>query len=62
MPYKVRKLTVRKHGGDDAYSWAVFIKGNPTPIVTGCSRAEARSHKASLEQMYEERTARQVTK
>jgi hypothetical protein len=53
--YKVRRLTIRKHGGDDACSWAVFVKGDLTPIVTGCSRAEARSHKESLEQMYEER-------
>jgi hypothetical protein len=51
---KVRKLVARKHNGDDAYSWAVFEKGNPTPIVSGCSRSEARYHKSQLEQMYAE--------
>lgn len=52
---KVRKLTVRKHNGDDAYSYAVFEKGNPTPIVTGCSRADAKYHKSDIERMWEER-------
>jgi hypothetical protein len=56
--YKVRKLTMRKHNGSDAYSWAVFEKGNPTPIVTGCSRGEARTEKANLEQQYAEKDAR----
>jgi hypothetical protein len=47
---KVRRI-VGKHSGGDL--WAVFIKGNPTPVVTGCSQAEARSHKEILELRYE---------
>lgn len=51
----VPKLTVRKHNGDDPLSWAVFAAGNPTPIVTGLSRDEARAEKGRIAQMYRER-------
>jgi hypothetical protein len=56
------KLTIRKYDGDDCYSWAVFRKndipkghrgpvfyGEATPIVSGCSRGEARYHKDLIE-------------
>lgn len=49
------KLSIRKYGGDDPYSWAVFRSDSPTPIVSGCSRAEAQSHKKEIQRMYEER-------
>ena len=52
---KQPKLSCRKYGGDDIYSWAVFRSDSPVPIVTGCSRSEARSHMASIAQMYKER-------
>ena len=55
------KVSVRKFNGDDEYSWAVFrtkdikgIKGvimceDATPIVAGCSKREAQSHKKHIE-------------
>jgi len=33
-------VTIRKYGGDDAYSWAVFVDGRP--VLTGQSRREAQ--------------------
>jgi hypothetical protein len=55
------KYTIRKYDGDDAYSWAVFLKadvkgirgpvfyGQALPFVSSCSRNEANYHKAQLE-------------
>jgi hypothetical protein len=56
------KYTIRKFDGDDSYSWAIFKKsdlpkghrgivfwGEARPVVSGCSRDEANSHKKSLE-------------
>lgn len=37
------RITARKYGGDDAYSWAVFIDGKP--MVTGLSRREVPYYK-----------------
>jgi hypothetical protein len=34
------KVIIRKHLGDDAYSWAVFVDGRP--VLTGQSRREAQ--------------------
>lgn len=31
--------TIRKYGGNDAYSWALFCDGRP--ILTGLSKTEA---------------------
>ena len=50
------KITMRKHMGDDAYSWAVFKDGRP--VITGLSRTEAVYHKNVIRQMYEERAER----
>lgn len=55
---KSPKLYIRKWGGDDLYSWAVFRSDHPTPVVTGCSRTEARSHMESIRQLMEERASR----
>jgi len=55
------KYTIRKFNGDDSYSYAVFksndikglkgiiMYGQATPIVSGCSRNEAKSYKTQLE-------------
>lgn len=55
------KYTIKKYMGDDSYSWAVFragdVKGMRSPIcdpfirpvVSGCSRSEAKYHKQQLE-------------
>jgi len=54
--------TIRKFGGDDMYSWAVFRKmdlpkghrgtvmfGQASPVVSGLSRSEAQYHKRQLD-------------
>ena len=56
MPTKVPKVTTRKWGGDDLYSWAVLADGRP--IVTGLSKTEAAYHKAKVVEMYRERADR----
>jgi len=57
----MEKLVVKKFNGDDQYSYAVFnakdvkgikgvvMYGEATPIVCGCSRQEALSHKRNIE-------------
>jgi hypothetical protein len=37
------RITARKHGGNDDYSWAVFVDGHPA--VTGLSKREVPYHK-----------------
>ncbi|QZI85693.1 hypothetical protein CPT_Summit_037 [Stenotrophomonas phage Summit] len=41
---KAPKITARKYGGNDEYSWAVFIDGRP--FVTGLSKREVPHYKA----------------
>jgi len=36
------KVRVRKWGGDDHYSWAVFVNNQVIPELTGLSRYQAR--------------------
>jgi hypothetical protein len=58
----MKKFSLRKYNGDDAYSWAVFrsedlrglgrgpiFYGQATPIVAGCSKREALSYKRQFE-------------
>lgn len=40
------KVTYRKHGGDDLYSWAVFI--GDRMVLNGLSRREARYEASEL--------------
>ena len=61
FPMTKNKLTIRKYNGDDIYSWAVFkvedvkgirgvvFYGQAKPLVSGCSRNEARYYKDKLE-------------
>lgn len=37
------KITARKHGGDDAYSWAVFVDGRIK--FAGLTRSQVPYHK-----------------
>lgn len=37
------KVTIRKHGGDDMYSWAVFVNG--VIKLNGLSQREARYYR-----------------
>jgi hypothetical protein len=39
-----KRITSRKHQGDDHYSWAVFIDG--IPFVTGLSKREIPYYKS----------------
>lgn len=45
------QVTVRKVGGDDAYSWAVLRNGRP--MITGLSKTEAAYHKRKITEMFE---------
>jgi hypothetical protein len=42
------KITAKKYGGDDSYSWAVFIDGRP--FVTGLTRREVDHYKKKAEE------------
>ena len=59
---KGKQFVIRKYDGDDRYSWAVFYRtdlprshqgivfyGQARPVISGCSRREAKSHADSLE-------------
>lgn len=37
------RVSARKYGGDDAYSWAVFI--DELPMVTGLTKSEVSYYK-----------------
>jgi hypothetical protein len=41
------KITAKKFGGDDCYSWAVFINGRPA--FTGLSRGEVAYYRKKAE-------------
>lgn len=41
------KITAKKFGGDDAYSWAVFIDGRPA--YTGLARSQVPYYKQLAE-------------
>lgn len=41
--FRKHKITSRKDGGDDAYSWAVFVNGKM--FVNGLSQNEAAYYK-----------------
>lgn len=43
---------ILRYEGDDIYSWAVFRKGSPRPVVAGLSRQEAKHYKRQLESKY----------
>lgn len=47
---KYRFTLVRKWDGDDAYSWAIFQKGHPRPLMTGLHRRELAYYRNQLEQ------------
>jgi len=50
-------FSIRKYMGDDAYSWAVFYKGQREPVCTGCSKSEATYHANVLEKREIEKKA-----
>lgn len=40
------KISAKKYGGDDCYSWAVFVRGRPA--MTGLGRSEVDYYKRQL--------------
>ena len=50
------KITMRKFGGTDRYSWAVLVDGEP--LVTGVTRTEAGYHRRHINEMYAAKEAR----
>lgn len=44
-----RHTVVKKHGGDDEYSWAVINKATGYVHVAGCSRMEAQGYQKHIE-------------
>ena len=47
---KKPKITARKWMGDDAYSWAVFVEGNPKPAFCGLGKREIPYYKKLAEE------------
>ena len=46
------KVTAKKFGGDDAYSWAVFIDGRPA--FTGLMRSQVPYYRKMAEQRFKD--------
>lgn len=44
-----KRVTAKKHMGDDLYSWAVFFDGYP--VVTGLSKREVPYYKRQVRQL-----------
>lgn len=59
---KYRHTTARKWDGDDAYSWAVFLKGKKMPIVSGLSHVEVAYYRERIEKECEEEKRKQREK
>lgn len=51
--FRKYKITAKKHGGDDAYSWCIFVNGSPR--VNGLTLPEVDYHKCSILKMIMER-------
>lgn len=41
-----KRVTAKKHGGDDRYSWAVFLDGRPQ--VTGLAKTQVAYYKRQV--------------
>ena len=53
-----KHTTARKFEGDDAASWAVFIKGEKKPKITGLLQSEVTYYRRQIEQDIEEAKAK----
>jgi len=51
--FKKYGITARKHGGDDCYSWAVFVNGRAR--MEGLGRSEVNYYKHKILVMEKER-------
>ena len=45
-----KRITARKYDGDDAYSWAVFLDGQPK--YTGLERSEVNYYKNLVQEVF----------
>lgn len=60
MSTKRSKVTTKKWGGDDLYSWAVFVDGRVVRGLTGLNRSQAASFKQDVQRQLDERAATPV--
>ena len=54
------KITAKKYGGDDAYSWTVFINGRPA--FTGLARSQVAYYKEVAAKGYKDATVAALDK
>jgi hypothetical protein len=47
-------VAIAKWGGDDKYSWAVFVEGQRDPVVSGLTRNEASYHAGIIAEQLKE--------
>lgn len=52
---KFKYTTACQWGGDDGYCWAVFIKGEKLPVVSGLTRTEVAYYRERIEKQEAER-------
>ena len=52
---KFKFYTIRKHEGDDMYSWAVFNKKSAIPVMTGLGKSEAVYYRDKFEKQAQEK-------
>lgn len=50
-----RKIIARKYGGDDKYSWAIFVEGQSYPVVAGLTKSEVLYWKKQTENLLKEK-------
>ena len=41
-----KRVTAKKHMGDDRYSWAVFLDGRP--VITGLAKTQVKYYKGQV--------------
>lgn len=49
-------VKIRKYGGDDAYSWAVFLNGKVIPELTGLNQSQARYYRDQVKAQIDARS------
>ena len=52
------KITARKYGGDDCYSWAVFRSDQHQPCFTGLGRGEISYYKRLTQEIIDKEQRR----
>ena len=57
---KYKHTETRQYEGDDGYCWAVFLKNNPVPVISGLTRSEVPYYRNKIEKSEEEKTSDDV--